>query len=265
MGHGHSHSDGHGHSPPADFTRAFAVGIALNSAFVVVEVFYGLSAGSMALLADAGHNLSDVLGLILAWIGTALVKRKPSPRFSYGLKKSSILAALLNAILLLVAIGAIIAEALRRLNYPSATDGTVVTTVAAVGIGINALTAWLFARGRKHDLNIRGAYLHMAADALVSAGVVAAGLLITYTGLQWIDPVTSLVVAAIVLWGTWGLLSESMMLTLTTLKNISVIFDIGLLAPPSCVVTSPTSFCSLLMKNISAALPPARTKARSVG
>lgn len=212
-GHHHAHS-GHGHSPPVDFTKAFAIGILLNLGFVLIEAVYGFTAGSMALLADAGHNLSDVLGLILAWAGAALVKRRPSNRFTYGLKKSSILAALLNALLLLLAIGAIVAEAIRRLNNPVPTDGSVVTTVAAIGILVNGLTAWLFARGRKHDINIRGAFLHMAADALVSAGVVAAGLLITYTGLQWIDPVTSLVVALIVLWSTWGLLTESAQMTL---------------------------------------------------
>lgn len=212
MDAGHEHGAGHSHS--GDFSRAFALGILLNLGFVVVEATYGLLAGSMALLADAGHNLSDVLGLVLAWLGAALVKRQPSPRFSYGLKKSSILAALLNALLLLVATGAIIAEAIRRLSSPQPTDGATIMTVAAVGIVINGVTAWLFARGRSHDLNIRGAYLHMAADTLVSVGVVAAGLLIVLTGRAWIDPVASLVVAAVVLWGTWSLLTESALMTL---------------------------------------------------
>ena len=210
MSAGHNHD----HSPPADFTRAFAVGIALNLAFVAVEGFYGFFADSMALLADAGHNLSDVLGLVLAWAGAALVKRRPNARFSYGLKKSSILAALLNALLLLVALGAIIAEAIRRLGSPEPTDGVTVMWVAAIGILVNGITAWLFARGRHHDINIRGAYLHMAADAGVSVGVVAAGFLIQRTGLLWIDPVTSLIVAAIILWGTWDLLVESTTMTL---------------------------------------------------
>ena len=207
------HAAGHSHAP-ADFGRAFLIGITLNVGFVGIEATYGIWANSMALLADAGHNLSDVLGLILAWIGATLVKRKPSPRFSYGLKKSSILAALLNAILLLVAVGAIIAEAIRRLSYPTESDGAVVMTVAAIGIGVNGLTAWLFARGRRHDLNIRAAFQHMTADAVVSAGVVVSGLLTLRTGLAWIDPATSLAVAAIILWGTWSLLSESMMMTL---------------------------------------------------
>ena len=207
------HAAGHSHAP-ADFGRAFLIGITLNVGFVGIEATYGIWANSMALLADAGHNLSDVLGLILAWIGATLVKRKPSPRFSYGLKKSSILAALLNAILLLVAVGAIIAEAIRRLSYPAESDGAVVMTVAAIGIGVNGLTALLFARGRAHDLNIRAAFQHMTADAVVSAGVVVSGLLTLRTGLAWIDPATSLAVAAIILWGTWSLLSESMMMTL---------------------------------------------------
>ena len=209
MGAGHSHD----HSS-ADFGGAFAIGIALNLAFVVVEAVFGLVAGSMALLADAGHNLSDVLGLVLAWAGAALVKRRPNHRFSYGLKKSSILAALLNALLLLVAVGAIIAESIRRLSNPQPTDGEVVMAVAAVGILVNGLTAWLFARGRKHDINIRGAFLHMTADAAVSAGVVIAGLLILQTGQAWIDPVTSLAVALIILWGTWDLLTESAAMTM---------------------------------------------------
>lgn len=210
MGAGHSHD----HPHPADFGRAFAIGVALNLGFVVVEAFYGFVADSMALLADAGHNLSDVLGLALAWAGAALVKRRPNERFSYGLKKSSILAALLNALLLLVAVGAIIAEAIRRLGDPQLAHGETVMAVAAVGIVINGITAWLFARGRRHDINIRGAYLHMMADAAVSVGVVVAGFLILQTGAAWIDPVTSLVVAAVILWGTWGLLTESLAMTL---------------------------------------------------
>jgi cobalt-zinc-cadmium efflux system protein len=205
---------GHSHDHLGDFTLAFVLGIALNLTFVGIEAAYGLIAGSMALLADAGHNLSDVLGLVLAWAGAALVRRRPNPRFSYGLKKSSILAALLNALLLMVAIGAIAAEAIRRLSYPQPTDGGIVIVVAAIGIVINGATAWLFARGRHHDINIRGAFLHMVADAAVSAGVVVAGLLILRTGALWIDPVASLIVAFVILWGTWGLLSESVAMTL---------------------------------------------------
>ncbi len=215
-GHDHDHGHGHHHHGPADgdYSRAFIVGIVLNLAFVVVEAGYGFAANSMALLADAGHNLSDVLGLVVAFIGAKLVKRRPSARFTYGLKKSSILAALLNALLLMVAVGGIGAEAIRRLIDPEPANGTTVMIVAGIGIVVNGLTAMLFASGRKGDINIRGAYLHMMADAAVSAGVVVAGFLILQTGAEWIDPVTSLVVAAIILWGTWGLLAEATSMTL---------------------------------------------------
>lgn len=208
-GHDHDH-----HHAPADFGTAFLIGTTLNIAFVIVEAVFGILANSTALLADAGHNLSDVFGLLVAWGGAALVKRRPSPRFSYGLKKSSILAALINALVLLVAVGAIITEAIQRLSHPETADGIVVMQVAAVGIVINGLTAWLFARGREHDINIRGAFLHMVADAAVSGAVVVAGYLIYMTGERWIDPVVSLVVAAFILWGTWSLLTESVSMTL---------------------------------------------------
>lgn len=225
MGAGHNHAGhdhaGHHHGGGGNFGRAFIIGIILNLTFVVVETIYGFAANSMALLADAGHNLSDVLGLVVAYAGMLLVKRRPSPRFSYGLKKSSILAALINALLLLVAVGGIIAEAIRRLIEPEPSNGSTVMAVAAVGIVINGATALLFARGRKGDINIRGAYLHMVADAAVSAAVVVAGLAIVLTGERWIDPAISLVVAAVILWGTWGLLTESTFMTLAgTPKNI---------------------------------------------
>jgi len=225
MGAGHNHAGhdhaGHHNGGGGNFGRAFIIGIILNLTFVVVETIYGFAANSMALLADAGHNLSDVLGLVVAYAGMLLVKRRPSPRFSYGLKKSSILAALINALLLLVAVGGIIAEAIRRLIEPEPSNGSTVMAVAAVGIVINGATALLFARGRKGDINIRGAYLHMVADAAVSAAVVVAGLAIVLTGERWIDPAISLVVAAVILWGTWGLLTESTFMTLAgTPKNI---------------------------------------------
>lgn len=204
---------GHAHHPQ-DFSRAFALGIALNLGFVVVEAVFGFSANSMALLSDAGHNLSDVLGLVLAWGGAAMARRSASARFTYGLKKAPILAALLNSLLLLVAVGAILAEAARRLFHPASTEGSVVIVVAAVGIAINAITAALFARGRRDDLNIRGAFLHMAADALVSLAVVAAGFIILWTDLSWIDPVMSIAVALVILWGTIGLLRESVGMSL---------------------------------------------------
>lgn len=213
-GHHHHHHhdhDHHGHAhAPASFGRAFAVGIALNLGFVVVEAVYGVIAGSMALVADAGHNLSDVLGLVIAWIASVLAARPPSARFTYGFKSSSILAALGNAAFLLVALGAILVETIRRLIEPEPVAGGPVMIVAAIGIVINTATALMFMRGRRHDINIRGAYLHMAADAAVSAGVVVAGLLITLTGAQWIDPVTSLVIVGVIAAGTWGLLKDSL-------------------------------------------------------
>lgn len=215
--HDHSHEQrpGHGHShAPGDFGRAFLIGTSLNAGFVVIEGVFGFIANSTALLADAGHNLSDVLGLLIAWGGAALVKRKPSTRFSYGLKKSSILAALINALILLVAVGAIIAEAIRRLDHPEDANGVLVMQVAVAGIVLNGLTAWLFARGRHGDINIRGAYLHMLADAGVSAAVVIAGMLIYLTGARWIDPAVSLAIAAVILWGTWSLLTESLFMTM---------------------------------------------------
>lgn len=204
----HHHSHHHDHAAVA-FGRAFAIGIALNGGFVAAEVVAGLLANSMALLADAGHNLSDVLGLALAWAGAAMAARPKSERFSYGLKKAPILAALLNAILLLVSIGAILLEGVRRLFHPEPANGDVVMVVAAIGILVNAITACLFASGRDRDINIRAAFLHMAADAGISVAVVVAGALIVYTGRLWIDPVASILVALVVLWGTFDLLKQS--------------------------------------------------------
>lgn len=212
---GHSHDGGHSHShAPASFGGAFAIGIALNVGFVAIEAIFGFYANSVSLLADAGHNLSDVLGLVVAWAGAVMAKRAPSLRFTYGLKKAPILAALANSLFLLIAVGAIGAEAIRRLFHPSPTEGGTVMIVATVGILINGATALLFASGREHDINIRGAYLHMAADAAVSAAVVFAGLLILWTGQQWVDPVMSLAVAIIILWGSVGLLKESVWMSL---------------------------------------------------
>lgn len=217
--HAHSpalaHAHGHGHShAPADYGRAFAIGIALNLGFVVAETVFGFIANSMALLADAGHNLSDVLGLVVAWAGAIMARRAASPRFTYGFKKAPILAALANSLFLLIAVGAIGAEAIRRLFHPSPTEGGTVIVVAAIGILINGATALMFARGREHDINVRGAYLHMAADTAVSAAVVFAGLVIVWTGQQWVDPVMSLAVAVVILWGSIGLLKESVWMSL---------------------------------------------------
>ncbi len=194
---------------PASFGKAFAVGIGLNVVFVVVEAAYGFLGNSMALLADAGHNLSDVLGLFVAWVAVLLGSRPPSRNFTYGLRNSSILAALFNALVLLVAVGGIAAEAIRRFFEPQPVAGATVMIVAGIGILINGLTAYLFFSGRKSDLNIRGAYLHMLSDTAVSFGVVLAGLIILETGWLWLDPVTSLAIAAVILWSTWGLLKES--------------------------------------------------------
>ncbi|MDV3458347.1 cation diffusion facilitator family transporter [Sphingomonas sp. HF-S4] len=210
-----AHHDHHHHDhAPADFGRAFAIGTALNIGFVVVEGAAGFLTDSIALLADAGHNLSDVLGLLVAWAAVELGKRPASKRFTYGLRSSSILAALTNSVLLLVAVGAIAWEAVGRFSDPPAIEGGTVMLVAAAGIVVNLSTALLFARGRKHDINIRGAYLHMAADAAVSAGVVIGGALILWTGSEWIDPAISLVIVAVILWSTWGLARESLVMVL---------------------------------------------------
>ncbi|WP_426166110.1 cation diffusion facilitator family transporter [Sandarakinorhabdus sp. DWP1-3-1] len=218
--HDHAHHDHHHHAPPAGgFGRAFAIGITINLAYVAIEAAYGVITGSMALLADAGHNLSDVLGLALAWGGLHLSARPPSARFTYGLKRSGILAALANGIVLVLACGAIAAEAGHRLLAPQPVPGGTVMAVAAVGIVINGFTAWLFARGRKGDVNIRGAYLHMLADAGISAAVVVSGFLILRTGLNWIDPALSLVVVAVILRGTWGLLRESVAMALDAVPD----------------------------------------------
>ncbi len=216
-GHSHAGHAGHAHGEvvePAGFGHAFAIGILLNTGFVLIEAGYGLASNSMALLADAGHNLSDVLGLIIAWVGVVLSKRQPTLRYTYGLRGSSILAALFNAMFLLVAVGAIAWEAIGRFANPEPVAGTTVIIVAGIGIVINAATAFLFFRGRKQDLNVRGAFLHMAADAAVSVGVVLAALAMLYTGWLWLDPAISLVIAGIIIWSTWGLFKDSLAMSL---------------------------------------------------
>lgn len=211
-GHGGGHH--HHHHPVDRFGGAFAVGALLNSAFVVGEVVYGVLGHSMALLADAGHNLGDVLGLLAAWAAAVLSKRRPTPRFTYGLGSSSVLAALLNAVILLVVTGAVTAEAVRRLLQPEPAAGFVVMAVASAGIAVNGLTAALFASGRKGDLNVRGAFTHMLSDALVAAGVVVAGGVILVTGWTWLDPLVSLAISVVIVLGTWGLLRESLSMAL---------------------------------------------------
>lgn len=221
-GHSHWHDHGHAHDPDpghhhhvhGDFGGAFLIGTVLNLGFVVLEAGYGIAANSVALLADAGHNLSDVLGLIVAWGAAGLSSRLPTRHYTYGFRRSSILAALFNAVFLLVAIGAIAFEAIRRLADPQPVAGGIVIAVAVAGIVVNGVTAWLFARGRKGDINIRAAFLHMLADAMVSAGVVVAGLVIALTGWLWLDPATSLVIVIVILVGTWGLLRDSLAMSM---------------------------------------------------
>ena len=210
-----AHGTPHRHShAPNSFDAAFAIGVALNVTFVVIEVAFGFISNSMTLLADAGHNLSDVLGLLVAWGAAALSRQAPTTRFTYGLRNTSILAALFNAIFLLIAVGAIAWETVQRFAIPEPVAGKTVVIVSVVGIIINGLTAWLFASGRKHDINIRGAFLHMAADAAVSGGVVIAGGVILLTGWLWVDPVTSLVICTVIIWSTWGLLKDSVRMSL---------------------------------------------------
>ncbi len=215
MGHSHEHN----HSHTNNYNKAFAVGIGLNIAFVAVEIFYGLIANSSALLADAGHNASDVLSLIFAWFAIWLSTRKPKGRFTYGFKKTTILISVLNAFLLFGAVIAIGWDAIDKFKNPQPVAGTQVMIVASIGVIINTITALMFLKGQKDDLNIKGAFLHMAADAGVSLGVVISGLLIVKTGLQWIDPTMSLIIIIVILWGTWKLFIESLRLALDAVPS----------------------------------------------
>jgi cobalt-zinc-cadmium efflux system protein len=203
----HDHGQHHG---AANFSRAFAIGITLNIGFVAVEAFYGWRVGSLALLADAGHNLSDVAGLVLSWGAALAAGRLPDHRHTYGWQRASILAAFANAVLLLVAMGSLLWEAAHRLQSPAPTDGLTIMVIAAIGVLVNGATAALFMSGSKADMNIRGAFLHMAADAVVSLGVVAAGALYLRTGWAWLDPVTSMLIALVIIAGTWGLFRQSL-------------------------------------------------------
>ncbi len=208
---GHEH--GNSHAPPGN-NAAFAIGVTLNLAFIVAEVVFGLAANSLALLSDAGHNLSDVFGLLIAWGAIRIGKSLPTKRRTYGLRRSSILAALTNAIVLLVVVGGIAWEAIGRFFRPEVVAGATVMWVAAVGVVINAATALLFMAGRKHDLNIRGAFIHMAGDAAVSFGVIIIGIAIRATGWHWLDPAVSILIGVVIVWGTWSLLRESVNLAM---------------------------------------------------
>jgi cobalt-zinc-cadmium efflux system protein len=226
-----THNDTH---EPAAFNRAFAIGVALNLGFVAVEAFYGWHAGSLALLADAGHNLSDVAGLLLAWAAMFVGRLTPDHRHTYGWRRASILAAFANAILLLVAMGSLAWEAVSRLHSPAPTEGVTIIVVAAIGVVVNGITAALFMAGRSTDLNIRGAFLHMAADALVSLGVVIAGALYLWTGWTWLDPVTSLVIVLVVVAGTWGLFRQSLHLMFDGVPD-----SVDLVAVQECLLAQP--------------------------
>jgi cobalt-zinc-cadmium efflux system protein len=214
MEHSHNHIS-HG--------RAFAIGIGLNVAFVIIEIIYGLIANSSALLADAGHNASDVFGLVFAWAAAWMATIKPKGKYTYGLRKTTILVSILNAVLLFGAVGAIAWSAIEKLNNPQPVLGTPIIVVAAIGVFVNTFTALLFLKGQEHDLNVKGAFLHMAADAGVSLGVVVTGLLINFTGQQWIDPLTSLIIILVILWGTWRLFTASVDLALDAVpKQIDI-------------------------------------------
>ncbi len=222
--HGHSHA-GHPHSPhghhhgPTNYNRAFLIGFILNVVIVSVQIIFGLYSNSLALLADAGHNLGDVIGLIIAWGASWLVRRRPTARYTYGLRRSSILAALLNACLIMIALGAIAVEAIHRLQNPPELKEGIVIIVAAVGMICNGFTAWLFAKDHQKDLNIKGVFLHMLTDALVSLGVVLGAIGITLTRWYWLDPVMSLIITVLIFLGTWNLLKDSVNLLLDAVPN----------------------------------------------
>jgi cobalt-zinc-cadmium efflux system protein len=217
-GHDHDHGSGghhHHHAPREGQGRTFALAVGLNVLIVVVQAVYGFLAHSTALLADAGHNLSDVLGLLLAWAAVWLGTRQPNARYTFGLGSSSILASLANAALLLFACGAIVLEAIQRLLNPAPVAGLDVFVVATLGMIVNGFSAWLFMRGSKEDLNVRGAFMHMAADAAISAAVAVSGLIILFTGWSWLDPLMSLIVVSVIVWGTWGLGRDAMRLAMS--------------------------------------------------
>ena len=221
--HGHSHHHHH-HSPRSDYGQAFLFGILLNAGFVIIEGAYGFFTHSLALVADAGHNLSDVAGLIMAWGAFWLSRKKPNQYFTFGLRKSSILSALFNSLLLMIAVGMILWEALSRFKNPNPIDSHSVMIVAGIGIVVNGLTALLFFKDKDHDLNIKGAYLHMAADALVSVGVVISAFIISKTSWYWLDPFMSVIISLVIIHGTWSLLSDSLKLSMDAVpENINLL------------------------------------------
>lgn len=217
--HNHGHIHTHSHDTHASYGKVFALAIGLNITFVIIEIVYGLIANSSALLADAGHNASDVIGLVFAWAAAWMATLKPKGSYTYGFRKATILVSILNALLLFGAVGVIAWNAIEKLNEPEPVFGTQIIIVAAIGVIINTLTALLFIKGQKNDLNIKGAYLHMVADASVSLGVVFAGLLINITGKQWIDPATSFIIILIIAWGTWKLFTSSIDLALDAIPK----------------------------------------------
>lgn len=217
--HRHDHSHGHSHTP-SNFGRAFAIAAALNIALVIGQAIFGLLANSVALLADAGHNFGDALGLLLAWGAHSVAKWRPTSRYTYGFRSASILAAVLNGLILVLATGAIAWEAVRRLwGAHDAVDAPVVMIVAAIGIMVNGASAWLLAAGHRNDLNVRGAFLHLLGDAAISGAVVLAGAAIYFTGLRWIDPAASLAISVLIVWGAWGLLHEAVKLSLAAVPE----------------------------------------------
>ena len=221
MSHYHDHN--HNHLENFQYNKVFAIGIGLNIAFVIVEVMYGFLANSSALLADAGHNASDVLSLIFAWTAVWLAMLKPKGKYTYGLRKTTILVSILNALLLFGAVAIIGWNAIEKISNPEPVAGSQVMIVAAIGVLINGFTAFLFIKGQTHDLNLKGAYLHMLADAIISLGVVVAGLLITFTGFMWIDPLTSMIIILVIIWSTWGLFIDSINLALDAVpRNIDI-------------------------------------------
>lgn len=217
MEHNHSHSN------DINLGNAFKIGISINIIFIIVEASYGFFSNSMALVADAGHNLSDVLALVFSWVAVILSQRKPTLKFTYGFRRSTILIALLNTVLLLAAVAFIVRETIERIGKPIEINSNSVITVAAIGIAVNGFTAWLFMKGKKHDLNIRSAFVHFVADALVSLGVVVAGLIMAFTGIVWVDSLVSFAIIAVILYSSYHLLIDSVNLALDAVpENVNI-------------------------------------------